>query len=70
MPGVTHVAVIDSALRGQAVAVRAKTFGQCVDAIRALDVTWGPSTKGKSRLRADRSQGSLLPMTPAPPGAR
>ena len=25
----------------QAVAVRARTFGQCIDAVRALDVTWG-----------------------------
>lgn len=25
----------------QAVAVRAETFGQCIDAVRALDVTWG-----------------------------
>jgi isoquinoline 1-oxidoreductase beta subunit len=37
MPGVTDVAVIE-----HGVAVRAETFGQCVDAIRALDVEWGP----------------------------
>ncbi|EGD43849.1 isoquinoline 1-oxidoreductase, beta subunit [Nocardioidaceae bacterium Broad-1] len=37
MPGVTHVAEIPTG-----VAVRAETFGQCIDAIRALDVTWGP----------------------------
>ena len=39
MPGVTHVAVIPTG-----VAVRAKTFGQCIDAIRALDVDWGEGT--------------------------
>jgi isoquinoline 1-oxidoreductase beta subunit len=31
------------------VAVRGDTFGQCIDAVRALDVTWGPGTEdGKS----------------------
>ena len=31
------------------VAVRAATFGQCIDAVRALDVEWGPGTvDGKS----------------------
>ncbi|WP_182376806.1 molybdopterin cofactor-binding domain-containing protein [Nocardioides sp. WS12] len=44
MPGVTHVAIIATG-----VAVRAQTFGQCIDAIRALDVEWsaGP-VAGKS----------------------
>ena len=37
MPGVTDVAQVDTG-----VAVRAKTFGQCIDAIRALDVDWNP----------------------------
>lgn len=37
MPGVTHVAKIPTG-----VAVRAETFGQCIDAVRALDVSWGP----------------------------
>jgi isoquinoline 1-oxidoreductase subunit beta len=36
MPGVTDIEVID-----HGVAVRAATFGQCVDAIRALEVEWG-----------------------------
>ena len=66
MPGVTHVAKVDTG-----VAVRAQTFGQCIDAVRALDVTWqaGP-VKGESdkdilaELRANQ-----LPLTPAPPGA-
>lgn len=44
MPGVTHVAIIPTG-----VAVRAKTFGQCIDAVRALDVAWkGGSVAGKS----------------------
>ncbi|MGN6722982.1 MAG: molybdopterin cofactor-binding domain-containing protein, partial [Marmoricola sp.] len=37
MPGVTHVATVPTG-----VAVRARTFGQCIDAVRALNVTWGP----------------------------
>ncbi|HEX9338482.1 MAG TPA: molybdopterin cofactor-binding domain-containing protein, partial [Pseudonocardiaceae bacterium] len=39
MPGVTDIAVIT-----HGVAVRAQTFGQCIDAIQALQVTWGPGT--------------------------
>lgn len=39
MPGVTDVAAIT-----HGVAVRAQTFGQCIDAIQALDVTWGAGT--------------------------
>lgn len=37
MSGVTHVVEIPTG-----VAVRAKTFGQCIDAVRALDVEWNP----------------------------
>ncbi|MDP3890007.1 molybdopterin cofactor-binding domain-containing protein, partial [Nocardioides sp.] len=37
MPGVTDVAVVDTG-----VAVRARTFGHCIDAIRALEVDWNP----------------------------
>jgi isoquinoline 1-oxidoreductase beta subunit len=37
MPGVTDVAMVDTG-----VAVRAATFGQCIDAVRALDVDWNP----------------------------
>ncbi|MHA3704511.1 molybdopterin cofactor-binding domain-containing protein [Jatrophihabitans sp. YIM 134969] len=37
MPGVTDVGVVSSG-----VAVRAATFGQCIDAVRALRVTWNP----------------------------
>ncbi|WP_377322347.1 molybdopterin cofactor-binding domain-containing protein [Pimelobacter simplex] len=44
MPGVTHVAVIPTG-----VAVRARTFGQCIDAVRALDVIWNAgSVPGRS----------------------
>ncbi|MFB9725928.1 xanthine dehydrogenase family protein molybdopterin-binding subunit [Haloechinothrix salitolerans] len=39
MPGVTHVVQIATGI-----AVRAKTFGQCIDAVNALDVTWNPGT--------------------------
>ncbi|MGP3926779.1 molybdopterin cofactor-binding domain-containing protein [Streptomyces sp. 8N616] len=37
MPGVTDVVMVDTG-----VAVRAGTFGQCIDAVRALDVEWEP----------------------------
>ena len=40
MPGVTHVVAISTG-----VAVRAQTFGQCIDAVRALSVAWGPGTE-------------------------
>ena len=35
MPGVEDVATVDTG-----VAVRARTFGQCIDAVRAMDVEW------------------------------
>jgi len=44
MSGVTDVAMVDTG-----VAVRAATFGQCIDAVRALDVSWNPgSVEGES----------------------
>lgn len=44
MPGVTDVAAVSTG-----VAVRARTFGQCVDAVRAVRADWGPGTaEGKS----------------------
>jgi isoquinoline 1-oxidoreductase beta subunit len=44
MPGITDVAIVSTG-----VAVRGATFGQCIDAVRALAVTWGPGTEdGKS----------------------
>jgi isoquinoline 1-oxidoreductase beta subunit len=39
MPGVTDVVTVTTG-----VAVRAATFGQCIDAVRALDIEWGPGT--------------------------
>lgn len=39
MPGITDVTVISTG-----VAVRGETFGQCIDAVRALRVDWGPGT--------------------------
>ncbi|WP_433803368.1 molybdopterin cofactor-binding domain-containing protein [Actinomycetospora sp. CA-084318] len=39
MPGVTDVVKI-----GDGVAVRAKTFGQCIDAVNALEVRWAAGT--------------------------
>ena len=44
MPGVTHVVQVDTGI-----AVRAKTFGQCIDAIRKMDVVWNAgSAEGES----------------------
>ncbi|MFD4636485.1 molybdopterin cofactor-binding domain-containing protein [Lentzea sp. NPDC058436] len=44
LPGVTDVVTISTG-----VAVRAETFGQCIDAVRALRVSWKPGTaEGKS----------------------
>jgi isoquinoline 1-oxidoreductase subunit beta len=40
MPGITDVAMISTG-----VAVRGRTFGQCIDAVRALDVSWAPGTE-------------------------
>ncbi|MFD0151838.1 molybdopterin cofactor-binding domain-containing protein [Streptomyces sp. NPDC055721] len=39
MPGITDVVTVSTG-----VAVRGRTFGQCVDAVRALSVEWGPGT--------------------------
>ncbi|CAM02253.1 isoquinoline 1-oxidoreductase beta subunit [Saccharopolyspora erythraea NRRL 2338] len=44
MPGITDVVAVSTG-----VAVRGRTFGQCIDAVRALRVKWGPgSAEGKS----------------------
>ena len=44
MPGVTDVATLSTG-----VAVRARTFGQCIDAVRALQIDWNGGTEdGKS----------------------
>lgn len=59
MPGVTDVAVIESG-----VAVRARTFGQCIDAIRALDVEWadGPAAGLDDAEVAERLAAAELPL--------
>ncbi|KPC58398.1 molybdopterin cofactor-binding domain-containing protein [Streptomyces chattanoogensis] len=63
MPGITDVATIR-----HGVAVRGETFGQCIDALRALEVTWGPGTvDGESDgtvLR--RLKSAALPMVVPP----
>ncbi len=68
MPGITDVAIIPhtSNVPG-GVAVRGQTFGQCIDAIRALDVQWGAGTvdgKSEADVLADL-KASELPMLPA-----
>lgn len=59
MPGVTDVAKIDTGI-----AVRAKTFGQCIDAIRAMDVEWkGGRLAGQSEKAVlDGIKKAELPM--------
>ncbi|WP_328660593.1 molybdopterin cofactor-binding domain-containing protein [Streptomyces sp. NBC_00334] len=66
MPGVTDVVVISTG-----VAVRAATFGRCIDAVRALRVSWrAGSAEGKSdasvlkELRAAELPLGLPPLTP------
>ena len=68
MPGITDVAIIPhTQFVPGGVAVRGETFGQCIDAIRALDVVWGPGTvdgKSDADVLADLKKAEL-PMTPA-----
>jgi len=66
LPGVTDVVAISTG-----VAVRAETFGQCIDAVRALRVSWRAGTaEGKSdasvlrALRAAELPLGLRPPTP------
>ncbi|WP_055689860.1 molybdopterin cofactor-binding domain-containing protein, partial [Streptomyces prasinus] len=70
LPGVTDVVVIPTG-----VAVRAATFGRCVDAVRALKVSWRPgSAEGKSddsvleELRKAELPLGLPPLTPSVEG--
>jgi isoquinoline 1-oxidoreductase beta subunit len=42
MPGITHVVTVSTG-----VAVRGRTFGQCIDAVRALKVTWADGPVGR-----------------------
>ncbi|MFF9496028.1 molybdopterin cofactor-binding domain-containing protein [Streptomyces flaveolus] len=59
MPGVTDVVLVDTGI-----AVRAKTFGQCIDAVRALDVDWaGGSVEGESdETVLDRLRKAHIPL--------
>lgn len=59
MPGITDVEVISTG-----VAVRGETFGQCIDAVRALNVTWNPGTEeGESDASVQKHlEGSDLPV--------
>ena len=70
MPGVTDVVTIPhTANVPGGVAVRAQTFGQCIDAVRALKVDWAPgSVDGKSEqsVLADL-RAAELPLPPALP---
>jgi len=64
-PGVTDVAVVSTG-----VAVRAATFGQCIDAIQVMDVTWNPGTedaKSDDTVLAElrRAELPLAPTLPA-----
>jgi isoquinoline 1-oxidoreductase beta subunit len=63
MPGVEDVAVVDTG-----VAVRAKTFGQCIDAIRAMKVDWndGP-VAGQSDADIVKELRAAEVALPAPP---
>jgi isoquinoline 1-oxidoreductase beta subunit len=68
MSGVTDVAIIPhTQFVPGGVAVRATTFGQCIDAIQALQVQWAPGP-AVGRSDADVLQELIdaeLPMTPA-----
>jgi isoquinoline 1-oxidoreductase beta subunit len=70
MPGVTDVVLVPhTANVAGGVAVRAQTFGQCIDAIRALRVSWGPGSvdnKTEASVLADL-KAAELPMTPTIP---
>lgn len=67
MPGITDVAIIPHTRNvAGGVAVRGETFGQCIDAIRALDVQWGSGTadgKSDASVLADLKKAEL----PVPP---
>ncbi|HEX3612621.1 MAG TPA: molybdopterin cofactor-binding domain-containing protein [Sporichthyaceae bacterium] len=71
MPGVTDVAVMNGTHRSQVVAVRANTFGQCIDAVRALDVDWAVGSTGGINTDQifEKIASVALPMEPAPPGS-
>lgn len=59
VPGVTHVAMVESG-----VAIRARTFGQCIDALQVVDVEWAP---GPAAGMDDESVQSALEAAELPP---
>ena len=63
MPGVTHVAQVSTGI-----AVRAATFGQCIDAVRALDVAWkaGPVAGESDATILRKVRAAQLPMPRLP----
>jgi len=70
MPGITDVAILPhTPFVAGGVAVRGATFGQCIDAVRALDVQWAPGTvDGTSDADVLAALGKAeLPLTPALP---
>jgi len=70
MSGVTDVAIIPhTSFVPGGVAVRAQTFGQCIDAIQVLDVTWaaGPVDGMSESDVATQLAADELPLTPAIP---
>lgn len=66
LPGVTHVAELDFG-----VAIRARTFGQCIDAVRAVEAQWddGPvaGESDESVLRGLQASQLPLPRLPSLP---
>jgi isoquinoline 1-oxidoreductase beta subunit len=62
MPGVTHVAVVSTG-----VAVRARTFGQCIDAVRAVRAEWeaGPVAGMSDEDVVEELRAAEPPMPPA-----
>jgi isoquinoline 1-oxidoreductase beta subunit len=68
MPGITDVAIIPhTKFVPGGVAVRGRTFGQCIDAVRAMNVVWGAGTvDGMSEADVlAKLKETELPMTPA-----
>ncbi|WP_327658926.1 MULTISPECIES: molybdopterin cofactor-binding domain-containing protein [unclassified Streptomyces] len=63
MPGITDVATLK-----HGVAVRGETFGQCIDALRELDVDWGPGdVDGESDDSVERKLKAATPPMIVPP---
>jgi isoquinoline 1-oxidoreductase beta subunit len=68
MPGVTDVAMISTGI-----AVRARTFGQCIDAIRALDTSWNPgpvATESDESVEKELKAANVPLVVPPVPGAK